>query len=74
VSRKQPTPFLGGAGTAFVTSSMNAARQVHLINHEYRIQMNHKFLALLLIWDMSGVCLVLLMRRHRLRLEAGFVW
>jgi hypothetical protein len=36
--------------------------------------MNHTFLSLLLMWDLSGVCLVLLMRRHRLRHEAGFVW
>jgi hypothetical protein len=36
--------------------------------------MNQNFYSLLGMWAMSGVCLVLLMRRHRLRLEAGFVW
>jgi hypothetical protein len=36
--------------------------------------MNHIFLSLLLMWDLAGVCLVLLMRRHRLRHEAGFAW
>jgi hypothetical protein len=36
--------------------------------------MNHNFLWLLLMWDLSGICLVLLMRRHRLRHEAGFAW
>jgi hypothetical protein len=45
-----------------------------LLNDEYKVQMNQNFYSLLLMWATSGVCLVLLMRRHRLRLEAGFVW
>jgi hypothetical protein len=36
--------------------------------------MNKTFLVLLEIWNMAGVCLVLLVRRHRKRLEAGYVW
>jgi hypothetical protein len=36
--------------------------------------MNHNFFSQVLMWATSGICLVLLMRRHRLRLDADFVW
>jgi hypothetical protein len=36
--------------------------------------MNHNFFVMLLLWATSGVCLVLLMRRHRRRMDAGFDW
>jgi hypothetical protein len=36
--------------------------------------MNSLFSSLLLMWNMAGISLVLLMRRHRLRLNVGFVW
>jgi hypothetical protein len=37
------------------------------------IQMDHNFFSLLL-WNLAGICLVLVLRRHRLRLRAGFAW
>jgi hypothetical protein len=36
--------------------------------------MNRIFFVLLETWSLAGICLVMLVRRHRLRLEAGFVW
>jgi hypothetical protein len=36
--------------------------------------MNPNFPSLLLLWSMTGIFLVLLMRRHRMRLNAAFAW
>ena len=36
--------------------------------------MTRTVFALLEMWNIAGICLVLLVRRRRLRLEAGFVW
>jgi len=36
--------------------------------------MNNIFLLLLETWSLAGVCLVMLVRRHRLRLGAVYVW
>jgi len=36
--------------------------------------MSQTFRLMLLTWNVAGIFLVLVVRRHRLRLDAGFIW
>jgi hypothetical protein len=62
-----------GAGSVFIVNDMRAGFRVHS-KTTGRNQMDRVFFALLELWNMAGVCLVLLIRRHRKRLEAGYLW